>query len=124
VETPKEQWIGRDAGPIVRPYAMTRGRTRPGGIHFDLVTILVATGRDPRDRVRLSREERRLLELCRRPSTVADLASDLDLPLRVVHVLLGDLYEQGLIEEQREVTPAEQTDPRLLMKVLDDLRRI
>jgi hypothetical protein len=126
MDSPRERWVGRDAGPIVRPYAMTRGRTRPRGIRLDLVTILVATGRPVGDHVRLSREHRRLLELCRRPSTTADLASDLDLPLRVVQVLLGDLYQYGLVEEQRQTAaaPAERPDPRLLMRVLDDLRRL
>ncbi|ACY98349.1 MULTISPECIES: DUF742 domain-containing protein [Thermomonospora] len=132
METPKERWVGREAGPLVRPYAVTRGRTRPRGIRFDLVTILVATGRRPGDHLRLTREHRRLLELCRRPSTTADLASDLDLPLRVVQVLLGDLYHHGLIEEQRQPSAVhaggtampERPDTRLLMRVLDDLRRL
>ncbi|MEU8346908.1 Protein of unknown function [Actinomadura meyerae] len=125
METPKERWIGRDAGPVVRPYAVTRGRTRPRGLVVDLVTILVATGRTPGDRVWLSREQRRLLELCRRPSTPADLASETDLPFRVVQILLEDLHQYGLIEEVPQAEePSERPDPRILMRVLDELRRL
>ena len=29
-ETPDELWVDDNAGPVVRPYAMTRGRTRHG----------------------------------------------------------------------------------------------
>jgi hypothetical protein len=127
VDAPKERWVDRDAGPIVRPYAVTRGRVRPRGLVIDLVTILVATGRTPGDRIWLSREQRQLLELCRRPSTPADLASETDLPFRVVQILLEDLYQYGLIEELPQAVQSEQTgrpDPRILMRVLDELRRL
>jgi hypothetical protein len=127
VVNPRERWIGRDAGPIVRPYAVTRGRTRPRGLVVDLVTILVATGRTPGDRVWLSREQRRLLELCRRPSTPADLASETDLPFRVVQILLEDLHQYGLVEEMPQAEHGERSDrpdPRILMRVLDELRRL
>jgi Protein of unknown function (DUF742) len=128
VETPRERWVGADAGPIVRPYAVTRGRTRPRGPAVDLVTLLVATGRTPGERVWLSREQRRLLELCRHPSTPADLASDTDLPLRVVQILLADLHHYGLVEEVPQAGPSGQStgrpDPKILMRVLDELRRL
>ncbi|GAA4228080.1 DUF742 domain-containing protein [Actinomadura meridiana] len=123
METPRERWIGQDAGPVVRPYAVTRGRTRPRGIVIDLVTILVATGR-PAEQFSLSREQRRLLELCRRPSTPADLASEIDLPFRVVQILLEDLFQYGLIEETAPAEQPDRPDPRILMRVLDELRRL
>ena len=118
----REQWLDEAAGPIVRPYAVTRGRTRPRGEKLDLVTILVATGRIAYDR--LAPEQRRLLTLCRRPCTLADLASELDLPLGVVQVLLGELHHSGLVEVQVPDLPAEQPDRRLLMRVLNDLRAL
>ncbi|MBD2899401.1 DUF742 domain-containing protein [Spirillospora sp. NPDC000708] len=128
METPRERWVGADAGPIVRPYAVTRGRTRPHGIAVDMVTLVVATGRTPGERVWLSREQRRLLELCHRPSTPADLASDTDLPLRVVQILLADLHHYGLVEEVPQAGPSGQgtgrPDPKILMRVLDELRRL
>ena len=108
----------------MRPYAVTRGRTRPRGPAIDLVTILVATGQTPTDRVWLSREQRRLLELCQQPSTPADLASDTDLPLQVVQILLADLHQYGLIEEKRQSEQPDRPDPRILMRVLDELRRL
>ncbi|WP_395109928.1 DUF742 domain-containing protein [Actinomadura sp. SCN-SB] len=124
MDAPKERRIGRDAGPVVRPYAITGGRTRTRGAPLDLVAIFVATGRTPDYRVWLSREQRSLLELCRRPSTPADLASETGLPLGVVQVLLDDLRRHGLIEELPQSTPDDRPDPRILMRVLDELRRL
>jgi hypothetical protein len=93
-----------------------------------MVSLVVATGRTPGARVWLSREQRRLLELCRRPSTPADLASDTDLPLRVVQILLADLHRYGLVEEVPQAGPSGQgtgrPDPKILMRVLDELRRL
>ena len=37
-----DEWLDRDAGPVVRPYAVTGGRTRPSGEAFDLVTMVTA----------------------------------------------------------------------------------
>lgn len=136
-----ERWLDEAAGPIVRPYAMTRGRTVPQGVRLDLVTILVATGYPPSEQIRVSPEQRRLLILAGRPSTVADLASEMDLPLGVVRVLLGDLLQQGLLavqqlqrQPQRPVATAEPATPAtafperpdrlLLTRVLNDLRAL
>jgi hypothetical protein len=131
MEVPRERWIDEAAGPIVRPYAMTRGRTRPWGDKLDLVTILVRTGRREPEHLRLSPEQRRLLQLSSRPCTIADLASDLDLPLGVTQVLLGDLLHEGLLEIRQAPQPAagpgagsDRPDSRLLMRVLDDLRAL
>ncbi|TDE16993.1 DUF742 domain-containing protein [Actinomadura sp. 6K520] len=126
----RERWLDAAAGPIVRPYAVTRGRTQPSGEPLDIVAILVATGRRPAEPGRLSRQQRRLLALCRRPHALADLASDLDLPLGVIRVLVGDLLDSGLVDVQRWSTPAGQpyvqphTDQNLLRRVLDELRAL
>jgi hypothetical protein len=46
-----EIWLDEDAGPVVRHYAMTSGRTRPTRGEFDLITLIMAT----RDGVRRGR---------------------------------------------------------------------
>jgi len=102
---------------------MTRGRTVPTGEPLDIVAIIVATGRVA-DLARLSREQRRLLAVCRRPHTIADLASEVDLPLGVVRVLAGDLLDQGLLGVQQWSPPTAQVDQNLLRRVLDELRAL
>jgi hypothetical protein len=120
----RERWIDEAAGPIVRPYAMTRGRTRPTGEPLDIVAIIVGTGRAPAEQMRLPREQRRLLALCRRPYTIADLASEMGLPLGVIRVLAGDLLDQGLVGVQQWTPPTAQVDQNLLRRVLDELRAL
>jgi hypothetical protein len=78
---PKDRWLDREAGPVVRPYAVTKGRTLPpAGTSLGLIDLVVA-GTDPQAPagVRLSPEHRQILAQCRRPITVVDLASDIDL---------------------------------------------
>ena len=63
------------------------------------------------------------MELCQWPKPVIDLASETDLPVGVVRVLLGDLIDEGLLR----VLPAQrkpQTDQRLLRMVLDGLQSL
>jgi len=37
-----ERWLDEDAGAVVRPYALTRGRTRPAGGRLDLIALISA----------------------------------------------------------------------------------
>ncbi|WP_433223578.1 DUF742 domain-containing protein [Dactylosporangium sp. CS-047395] len=90
-------WADRDAGPVVRPYAMTGGRVVPASDKFDVVAMVVAVAGGAGG-WGLQPEHRAILAACREPLAVAELASHLDLALGVVRVLLGDLLGQGLIE--------------------------
>jgi hypothetical protein len=121
---PADQWLDRDAGPVVRPYALTGGRTRPRGESFDLLAM-VGSAVDARsiDRMLLEPEHAQVLRLCRRPMPVADLASDLDLPLGVVRILLSDMRERGLITIGKPARTG-LADPRVLKDVADALRRL
>ncbi len=118
-----ERWVDRDAGPVVRPYTLTRGRTQPDDAGLGLLDMVVAQP----DRVIAARglgpEQRRLLELSERPAALADLASDVDLPLGVVRVLVGDLYQQGLVSVVR-TGQRSAADASILKKVLDGLRAL
>jgi hypothetical protein len=124
METPKERWTDADAGPLVRPYALTRGRTRIQGVRLDLITMLIVTGRSPGERSLLPQEQQQMLDLCRTPMALADLTSELDLPLGVVRVLVADLYQQGVIEEYRSAPLAARPSPEILKRVLNDLRAL
>jgi Protein of unknown function (DUF742) len=73
------------------------------------------------DRVWLEPEHLRLLARCRWPVTVADLASDTDLPLGVVRVLLGDLIGRGLARVNAPAPAEFARDEAVLRMVLDEL---
>jgi hypothetical protein len=118
-----ERWFDREAGPVVRPYAVVRGRTRPPRVAPDLIDFVTATGEAEKDQFGLGPEHRRLLNLCRKPVAVADLASDTDLPLGVVRVLLGDLRERGLIALAGSARQ-DSSEETVMRSVLDGLRAL
>ncbi|MFC8660872.1 DUF742 domain-containing protein [Streptomyces sp. NPDC057199] len=123
------QWYDNEAGPLVRPYAMTGGRTKSGptGVRFDLIALVsLDTGApDLRDDTGLGPEHRVLIELCRTETqSVAELAADADLPVGVVRVLLGDLLELGCVKVSRPVPPAQLPDERILREVIEGLRAL
>ncbi|MEU3019321.1 DUF742 domain-containing protein [Nocardiopsis sp. NPDC007018] len=112
------------AGPLVRPYTMTRGRTRPGsaGRGLDLITIVMAA-RERDDRPR-DPELQAILTLCRRPISVAEISARLDIPLTVVKVLLGDLVAQGDVHTRAAMPVTQLPEKKVLQAVLDGIRRL
>jgi hypothetical protein len=120
--TGDELWLDRDAGPVVRPYAVTRGRTRPAGIAVGLIDVVVSAGRRSAQARGLGPEHRLLLGLCGEPMALADLASGADLPLGVVRVLVGDLQERGLVKVVASAGGSQ--DEQVLRSVLDGLRAL
>ena len=119
-----DRWLDREAGPVVRPYAVTKGRTLPTGEQsFGLIDLVVATGERPPTHFRPGPEHRRILSLCGRPIPIVDLISEIDLPIGVVRVLLGDLAGEGML--QVIYTQSEPgTEQRLLRMVLDGLESL
>lgn len=122
-----DRWVDREAGRVVRPYALTGGRTDPvGGAVLDLISVVVAAGPPPTAAAsrRLGPEHRKLIGLCQEPMTVADAAADMALPLGVVRVLLADLVQQKLITVQPRRAVRPQASPELLREVLNGLRSL
>jgi Protein of unknown function (DUF742) len=118
-----EMWLDREAGPVVRHYALTAGRTRPPGDKLDLIDVVTAVIDPPADTRDLQPEHRRLIDLCQAPAAVADLASQIDLPLGVIRILLADLREQGLVRVAK--APGRDTPQEgVLRSVLDGLRAL
>ena len=111
-----------DPGPVSRPYTVTGGRTR-GSWQFDLVDFVVRTPKAV-DTTYVSPERSRILELCRYPVAVAELASAMGLPMGVVHVLLGDLLQENLIEVSAAAPRGRVTDLNLLRQVLNGLQAL
>ena len=119
------RWLDGEAGPFVRPYALTRGRTQPAGDTAPRLTdVVTATGADPSGGLRPSPEHRRILRLCAQSAALADLASDLDLPFGVVRVLVADLAQHGLVTVARAPAAGPAASQRLLREVLDGLKAL
>lgn len=121
-----DNWRRRDPGPVVRPYAVTGGRTEPvDGRALDLIALIVATGRDVKDdeNAVLTPEHHAILRLCERPVTVADLAADTALPVGVVRVLLADLMAQSAVTVVRR-RAGQPAGNDVLQEILNGLRAL
>lgn len=124
----RSHWFDDEAGPVVRPYAMTRGRTTSAAQHrLDLIAVVVAETQadDPEADSTLSPEHVDIVELCRdAPQSVAELSAELDLPIGVVRVLIGDLVDGEFVHVNRPVPPAELVDESILRDVISGLRAL
>ena len=117
----RESWYDEMAGPMVRPYAVTRGRTRSNRPDLDMITLVVAI--HPGNGV-LDREYAEILRLCQRPLSVAEISAQLDMALAVVKILIGDLIEEGHLLFRAPPTAVDNPDLDILQAVLDGIRRL
>ncbi|WP_327117235.1 DUF742 domain-containing protein [Nocardia sp. NBC_01730] len=121
---PREPWFDEAAGPLVRPYALTRGRTTGSGPELDMLTSVIADESAPALR-RNEPEYTEILRLCRVSQTVAEVSARLRLPLAVTKILVGDLIGDGqLIFRAPVPTEAGPDDLNILRAVLDGIRKI
>jgi len=122
-----DRWTYEDAGPVSRPYMVTGGRTRARGTprYFDLVDMVVRSARLTEPQGVTSPECAQILELCRIPTSVAEVAAIVGQPIGVVRVLLGDLLYENLIEVMESAPRGGVvTDTHLLSRVLERLRAL
>ena len=77
-------------GVFVRPFIVTRGRTRP--LHDGLRIETLVEARPAALSAPLQFEQRQIVELAQRPVSVAEVAALLGVPLGVARVLIADLY--------------------------------
>lgn len=109
-EEPTEVWVDDHAGPVVRPYAMTRGRTQPSRGRFNVISLVLATGASAALELGMGPEHLAIVRMCRRPLSVAEVAAHLNLPLGTVRVLLGDLLERKLVQVREPQQPTSHSD--------------
>ena len=117
-------WLDNDAGPVVRPYAMTQGRVAPADCDFDLVAFVVATVPDLASGQQLQPEHHAIVAAAWEPISVVELASQLDLAVGVVRVFLGDLRSAGLISLYEPPAASQPHDVDGLKAVVNGLRAL
>ncbi len=109
----------------VRPYLVTRGRTR-AEVELEIETMVKITGgpTGAADRKFVS-EARAILGLCVNPQSIAELSAHLHLPLQVVKVLAADLVVAGRLGTHSGSTASDgRPDLALLERVLDGLQSL
>jgi hypothetical protein len=115
---------GTDPGPLVRPYALTEGRTEPSRGDLALEDLVVAIPDAAAPRPGLSFEHRSIAQLCQQFHSVAEIAGRLDLPLGVARILVADLVNDGLVLIHRAPSHTGGPDVTLLERVLHGLHRL
>lgn len=116
-------WLDHEAGPLVRSFALTGGRVRTN-TDFDLLAHVVTTNRASSMLRQVQPEHRSILAHAATPISLAELASQVDLPLGVVRVLLGDLIELDAIAIQEPAALGSAPDDNVLKAVIHALRTL
>jgi hypothetical protein len=116
------EWFDSDAGPVVRPYALTGGLTRPSGERLDLIDMVRAVRLAGRS-FPLSPEQADVLQRCQIPVPLVELAADLNLATGVLKILVSDLRDRGLVTIHRSRSVG-LSDLKILQEVVDGLRRL
>jgi hypothetical protein len=117
-------------GALVRPYAVTRGRTRPR-LEIALEALVETTARG-RSVGALNgghgREHQFITTLCDgRLQSLAEIAARMQLPLGVARVLIADMAAEGLVAVYEPTSLDDTNDAvgtELLERVLSGLRRL
>ncbi|MFI6473866.1 DUF742 domain-containing protein [Streptomyces sp. NPDC050516] len=124
-QTPQPSPAGGAHNPLVRPYAMTGGRTRP---RYQLaIEALVHTTAEPARLQGQLPEHQRICHLCREIKSVAEISALLTIPLGVARILVADLAEAGLVAIHQpggDESAGGQPDVTLLERVLSGLRKL
>jgi hypothetical protein len=119
-DEPDGLWVDDEAGRLVRPYTVAEGRTRPS-THFDLLTLVLATGERPQ--IYLGPEHEQALGLCGGPISVAEVAAYMKLPAVVTKVLLADLVQHEALTTRAPIESVALTDRDTLEAVLRGLQK-
>jgi hypothetical protein len=113
--------FGSDRESIVRPYALTGGRTRPEHTYPLEALVVTSLAGERYDRTR-SPEAQAICELCTHSRSVAEIAAHLQIPFGVTRVLVGDLADSGLVLVHGESEETPNAD--LLERVLSGLYKL
>ncbi len=107
-------------GRLIRPYAMTGGRTGGDGPDIPLEAQVLASSQAAEYHGSYRWEAARLLEMVETPMALVEIAARLEVPVGVARVLVGDLVEDGSLIIH--LPPPTSSFTSLLEQVLDGVR--
>ena len=115
--------IGDESSALVRPYAVTGGRTKPR-TQLQIEAMVAASHYEARDLSVLSPECQAILGFCRDWRSVAEVSAVLRMPLGVARVLIADMAMEGLVRVHQTDHAQGRPDINLLERVLSGLRKL
>lgn len=108
---------------LIRPFMVTRGRTRSKSERFEIETQLQATGSEEAES-QYRWETAAVLAAARQPSALAEIAARSDLTIGVARVLVGDLVADGVMQVHKTDAGSSMFSISLLEEVLDGLNNL
>ena len=110
---------------LVRPYTLTAGRTK-STVDIPLEAPVQALKSATFHRWAAGDVRGRIVKLCVKTPSVAEISARLDLPLGVTRVLVGDLVASGYLQINRSLTDDSTRDERreLIGRTLRGLRAL
>jgi hypothetical protein len=119
--------IGQDGdytARALRPYVITKGRSRPTRNTVGIETLLITVEPARELPVTATREERALVQICERLLSLVEAAAHLELPVSLVTILASDLIDTGYLSARSGLAQPNRPDSQLLQEVLNGLRRL
>jgi hypothetical protein len=113
----------QQSSSLVRPYAVTGGRTAPR-MKLALEALVSSATSVHQDLSSYTPEYQAISSLCRQVRSVAEVSALLRMPLGVVRVLIADMEAEGLLRLHQPQLDAGKPDVNLLERVLSGLRRL
>ena len=115
-------------GALVRPYAVTRGRTRPR-LEIAMEALVETTARGRLNGLSSGREQATIAGMCgTRLQSLAEIAAHMRMPLGVARVLVADMAADGLLAVHEPTGMGDGggdlVGTELLERVLSGLRRL
>lgn len=108
-------------GSVVRPFMLTRGRTRSAGVAVVMESLV---DQRPLDEMRyegLEPVQKDIWELTRNRLSAAEISAHLKLPLGTVCVLVGDMAGLEFLEVHKTASPG---DVDLVRRLIDGVRAL
>ena len=105
--------------PIIRPFLVTGGRTRPLADNIRIETLLFALPAALSAPLRFEAE--RIVQLCQAPMSLADLAAALRTSLGVTRVLVADLIAEKYLQLSEQTN---ELSIELIERIRDRVRAL
>jgi hypothetical protein len=114
----RDRPLPEDEDLIIRPFLLTGGRTRPAREDLRVETLVQSIPEAATSQLRF--EARQIVDLCQRPTSVAEISAVLGLPLGVVRILVSDLTAFGAVD----LVQSETLSVQLIERIRDRVRAL
>lgn len=115
-----DEWFADGSEDVVRPYALTHGRTVPNP-ELDIATQIVTPPNV--DMTGLEPEQVKIVNLCRQWHSVAEISAIVKLPIVVVRLMVSDLLDRHIVITGAR-TQGARPDRTVLLQLLNGLRAL